>query len=63
MLILTRLVDQKIIIGEADIVLTVVAIEGKQVRLGIEAPEGVKILREELAEKGASDTEKAPSSG
>ena len=49
MLILSRLVDQKIIIGEEDIVLTVVAIEGKQVRLGIEAPEGVKILREELA--------------
>ncbi len=50
MLILKRSVDQRIIIGE-DIVLTVVAIEGNQVKIGIEAPEGVKILREELVKK------------
>ena len=50
MLILSRSVDQKIIIGE-DIVLMVVAIEGNQVRIGIEAPESVPIVREELIEK------------
>ena len=51
MLILTRSLGEKIIIGEEDIVLTVVAIRGHQVRLGIEAPESVTILREELAKK------------
>ena len=50
MLVLSRSVGQKIIIGE-DIVLTVVAIEGNQVRLGIEAPETVPILRQELDEQ------------
>ena len=47
MLILSRSVDQKIIIGK-NIEVTVVAIEGNQVRVWIEAPESVLILREEL---------------
>ena len=51
MLILSRSLGEKIIIGEEDIVLTVVAIRGHQVRLGIDAPESVPILREELAQK------------
>ena len=59
MLVLSRSVGQKIIIGEKDIVLTVVAILGKQVKLGIEAPKSVKVWRKELVEKGASDTWKA----
>ena len=49
MLILSRSVDQKIIIGE-DIVVMVVAIEGNRVRIGIQAPESVTIVREELIE-------------
>ena len=62
MLILSRFVGQRIIIGE-DIVLTVVATHGRQARLGIKAPESVKIWREELLEKGASDAVKAASRG
>ena len=52
MLVLSRSVGQKITIGEEDIVLTVVAIEGSQVTLGIEAPESVETWREELAASG-----------
>ena len=55
MLVVKRYADQRIVIRE-DIVLTVVAIQGSQGTLGIEAPESVKIWREELADKGASDT-------
>jgi carbon storage regulator len=54
MLVLTRKVDEKIIIGN-DIVLTVVKIEGSRVRLGIEAPSDVAVFREEIAPRVAMD--------
>jgi carbon storage regulator len=47
MLILSRKTRQAIKIGEG-IVITVVAVRGKQVRFGIEAPPDVRIRREEL---------------
>jgi carbon storage regulator CsrA len=50
MLVVTRKTDEKILIGE-DIKVTLVAIRGGSVRLGIEAPENIRILREELKER------------
>ena len=47
MLVVTRKTDEKILIGE-DIKVTLVAVRGGSVRLGIEAPEHVRILREEV---------------
>lgn len=47
MLVLSRRLDERIRIGE-DIEITVVAISGDQVRLGIEAPRDIKILRSEV---------------
>jgi carbon storage regulator CsrA len=47
MLVLSRKVSQQIMIG-SEISITVVKIEGKQVRLGIQAPSDVTILRTEL---------------
>ena len=47
MLILSRKMGERIHLGES-IVLTVLALKGNQVRLGIEAPEDVVILREEI---------------
>ena len=47
MLVLTRKIDESIVIGDS-IVLTVLAIEGEQVKLGINAPREVPILREEV---------------
>jgi carbon storage regulator len=47
MLILSRKVHQEIVIGEG-ISITIVAIRGKQVRVGIKAPPQVTIRREEL---------------
>ena len=48
MLILTLKEDDKILIGDK-ITVMVVEIRGKQIRLGIEAPAGLLVLREKLA--------------
>lgn len=47
MLVLSRKVNERIKIGD-DIELTVVAISGDTIRLGIEAPSKVRILRSEV---------------
>ena len=46
MLVLTRKTNERICIGD-NITLTVVKIDGRKVRLGIEAPKEVIIRREE----------------
>lgn len=48
-LVLSRKRDEKVCIGD-DIRLTVVAIRGDKVRIGIEAPEGVPVHRLEVYE-------------
>lgn len=48
MLVLSRKALQSVIIGE-DVKITVIRVEGNQVRIGIEAPNDVRILRGELA--------------
>jgi len=50
MLVLTRRVSERIQIGD-DVVLTIVRIDGNKVRIGIEAPDHVKVKRDELAPK------------
>lgn len=47
MLILTRRSNERIFIGD-DIVLSILTIEGNRVKLGIDAPKDVSILREEI---------------
>jgi len=47
MLVLTRAVGETLRIGD-DIKLVVLAVHGRQVRLGIDAPKDVTVLREEL---------------
>ena len=54
MLVLSRKRDEKILLTTEDgqkIEITVVRIEANKVRLGIEAGQGVTILRSELLEK------------
>jgi carbon storage regulator len=48
MLVLSRKVGEKVVIGNC-ISVTVVDVKGNKVRLGISAPEDVSILRSELA--------------
>ncbi len=47
MLILTRKTEQQIKIGE-DITLTIIDIKGDQVKIGVEAPQNVKVFRQEV---------------
>jgi carbon storage regulator len=47
MLILTRRPGERVVIGE-EILVTVMGVSGHTVRLGIAAPEGIPIYREEI---------------
>ena len=47
MLVLTRKVDEAIVLGE-NITVSILGIEGDRVRIGIEAPRSVGIYRREL---------------
>ena len=49
MLVLTRKLMEKLYIG-ADVCVTVVRLEGGQVRLGIEAPREISVVRAELVD-------------
>jgi carbon storage regulator len=48
MLVLTRKIGQKIRIPEMNVLIKVVEIREERVRLGIKAPESIRILRGEL---------------
>jgi carbon storage regulator len=52
MLVLTRKLNQAVHIGD-NIVITVTKIRGEAVRLGIQAPTDVKVMRSELLETAA----------
>jgi carbon storage regulator len=47
MLVLSRKCEQSLLLGD-DIVVTVLAIDGDRVKLGIEAPRSVAVLRQEV---------------
>lgn len=47
MLVLTRKVNEAILI-DGDIRVTVLSLRGNQIRIGIEAPEKIRVFREEL---------------
>lgn len=51
MLVLSRKESEKIMLGDS-IVLTIVRVSGDRVRLGIEAPSDLLILRKELEQSG-----------
>ncbi|AGA29550.1 carbon storage regulator [Singulisphaera acidiphila] len=58
MLVLTRKLMEKLFIGD-DICVTVVRLEGGQVRLGIEAPREIAVVRAELVPERRAITQKA----
>jgi carbon storage regulator len=58
MLILSRRVNEKIVIGE-DVVISVVEVRGDQVKLGIEAPRNVKVFRQEVFDAIQEENKKA----
>jgi carbon storage regulator CsrA len=52
MLVLTRRIDEEVIIGD-DVRVTVVSIHGNTVRLGFTAPRSVRVMRLELQARRA----------
>lgn len=54
MLILTRKPGESILIGD-DISVTVLMVKGNQVRIGINAPRDIIVVRDELLKKGEPD--------
>ena len=63
MLVLTRKLNERIMIGD-DIVITLIEVRGdNSVRIGIEAPRGVKIQREEIVISVAEANRSAAEAG
>ncbi|MFO0879617.1 MAG: carbon storage regulator [Gemmataceae bacterium] len=56
MLVLSRRLDEKIVLPTVPAVIKVISAQSGLVRLGIEAPTSVPILREELAQAGKTPT-------
>ena len=62
MLVLSRKLGEKIVIGD-NIVVTVVKIDRNQIRIGIEAPQEVPVYREEISPTRATAAQGKVSSG
>ena len=58
MLVLTRKVNQSIVIGD-DIEVVVLEVRGEQIRLGIKAPRDVVVHRKEIYEQIQEDNQAA----
>ena len=56
MLILSRKADESLIIGD-EVKLTILSIKGKQVRIGITAPDNISVHREEIYQKIKNEEE------
>ena len=59
MLVLSRRKAESINIG-TDILIRIVRLDGKRVRIGINAPAGVRITRSEIAERKDKQNERGP---
>ncbi|MBB6062482.1 carbon storage regulator [Thermosipho japonicus] len=58
MLVLSRKIGQSIIIGN-DIEIKILKIDGGEIKIGIEAPKDIKVLRKELYEELLKENKEA----
>ncbi|MCY0899167.1 MAG: carbon storage regulator CsrA [Firmicutes bacterium] len=61
MLVLTRKINEALLLEEGAIRIVVLGIQGDQVRLGIEAPRHISVMREEIVEAQAQNQRAAQS--
>ena len=48
MLILTRKINETIVIGDDEVSITVLGVKGNQIRLGVNAPKSISVHRKEI---------------
>ena len=63
MLVLSRKPGERIVVPHLELAVTVLAVEGKAVRLGIAAPEDVAVYREEVWQQLCQETHGPPPKG
>jgi carbon storage regulator len=61
MLILSRKINEKVVIGD-DISISIIEIRGDQVRIGIDAPKKVKVFRQEVFDAIMAENKEASKS-
>jgi carbon storage regulator len=60
MLVLSRKVGEKIVVPACGLTITVVAVKGCRVRLGIAAPEDIRVDREEVWQRQLAEDRLEP---
>ena len=63
MLVLSRKIGERILVPHCELAVTVLAVEGKRVRLGISAPDEVDVYREEVWQQLCQQTHRPPPKG
>jgi carbon storage regulator len=63
MLVLSRKIGERILVPHFELAVTVLAVEGKTVRLGISAPEDILVHREEVWQQLCQKTHGPPPKG
>ena len=56
MLVLSRKIGERILVPHCELAVTVIGVEGKAVRLGISAPDDIRVYREEVWEQVCRQT-------
>ncbi len=63
MLVLSRSEGEGIVVPDLDVAIRILQVAGSRVRIGVEAPESIRVLRTELAQHAKAATDGKPSSG
>ena len=63
MLVLSRKLGERIVVPHCELAVTVLAVEGKTVRLGISAPAEVDVYREEVWHRLCQEKRSPPPKG
>jgi carbon storage regulator len=63
MLVLSRKLGERILVPHIDLAITVLAVEGQRVRLGISAPAEVDVYREEVWHQSRTEKRGPPAKG
>ena len=63
MLVLSRKIGERVLLPDYELAITVVAVEGNRVRLGISAPAEITVYREEIWDQICQQMNRPPAKG